>query len=583
MHRTKFGKLTLVAVFAALALVPLAVSPANAAMVPVGAGNSGCKANDPSPGFHPGAEIGWYPAWAGSQSSARVACVFDAATGTSIVSAKFTIHDSRFVTYHNGGARTVTSTAITAAGANCININDITGIGAWVNRPITGGPFSTVLAATGLVARTFITAVNATACGGGAGLSVNLNQVTGGTAIPAGTALKIDNSDSRTTNCLTTNPGLVGFVDPCANFQGPWSVPPVAAETGDISCTNCPDYATFTATGPGAGNLSVAATAAIPPGGETVTYKGAVLTTTTRTINDASCNAAAPTVVTSAAAFFSPGDVGLPFYGFGAGAGGGYYITGTVPGPPSQALVTNAGGLGLPGCPNAGPATVTVGDPSFTAPADDQAVLSQGTELDLKPSLVAGSNDCALNEAEGFTVMGKWRNPGPGPAPNGFFTGPFATQPANTKAIGEIIFSTAVVSYAGFVVEKEPTSPLIPGYPADPSLVGGVLQHHFDIIFPNTPTSLALCASAASPGLGLSIGVLGTTVSQAALASGNGKPGTAQLRNTNAKTTTAGFNSTMYYYDDNNPRIWLPASRFNRLCVLGADNTLQINFVCGDG
>jgi hypothetical protein len=598
MHRTKFGKLTLVAAIAALALIPLAVSPANAAWTPIGAGNSGCKANDPVAGFHPGAEIGWYPAPAGSQSGVKIACVFDASTGSSIVSAKFTYHDSRFTTYHNGGARTVITTTPTGPGANCIDIADATGLGGipgWVNRPISGGTFSSVPANTTLQARTFITAVNATACGGGAGISVTLNQVTGGLAggIPAGTALRIDNSDSRSTNCGVTVGGAAGFTDPCANFEGPWNGFG-AAETGDLSGSNIPDYCSFLATGVNTANIvntsgscAPAATNVVAHANEVLTYKGSTLTTTTRTVTDGSCNAATPTVVTSPAALFAAGDVGLPFYGFGAGAGAGWYITAVGAG---TATVANALGTPLPGCPAAGPATFTVGDPSVTAPTDDQNVLNQLVQLDLKPSLVAGSNDCALNEAEGFGIAGKWRNPGPGPLPNGFLTSAFATQPANTKAIGEILFTTSVVSYGAFVVEHETTSPAIPGYPADPMVPN---SHHYDIVFPNVPTGLALCASGASPGLGLSIGINATTVSQAAIASGLGKPGTAQLRNTNAKGTpvygptpapiTNGFNSVGYFYDDNAVRIWTPASRFNRTCVVPADAALQIAFTCGDG
>ena len=72
-------------------------------------------------------------------------------------------------------------------------------------------------------------------------------------------------------------------------------------------------------------------------------------------------------------------------------------------------------------------------------------------------------------------------------------------------------------------------------------------------MFPNVPTTLALCASTAtSPGLGFSVGVNGTTVSQAALPSGTGRPGTAQLRNTKASTT--GSSSTVFITDDVNGR-----------------------------
>jgi len=571
----------LIAAMAATVIIPLSMAPAGATGS-VGAGNSGCKANDPTTGFHPGAEIGWYPAWPGSQSAFRAACVFDSATGTSVVSSKFTIHDARNVEYHDGAARTVTvaapGVAANAAAGTCVPLVDTTGIGAWVNHPISGGTFSSTLAVTMLQARTFETAVDPT---GPCTPGITLNLAAGGLGIPAGTVLRIDNTNSRSTaltGCATTTGGSAALTDLCANFEGPWSGAAVA-ETGDIGGSNVPDYATYTATGPTTATMSAVATNVVAHGvNEAITYRGAVLTSTTRTLNDATCNAATPTIVTSTAGFFNANDVGLPFYGFGAGAGGGYYITAITVGPPSTATVTNAGGAPLPGCPVATATAVTVGDPSVTAPLDDQGVLQQTVQLDLKPAFVAGSNDCALDEAEGFGIVGKWRNPGPGPLPNGFFTSvPFAVQPANSKAIGEILFTTSVVSYAAFVVEREATSPAL--VPAEPSVPN---QHHYDIVFPNVPTSLALCASATSPGLGFSIGINSTTVSQAGLASGLGKPGTAQLRNTNPIPAPAAVNTTAYVYDDNNPRLWVPASRFNRLCALPA-GTPSVNFVCGDG
>jgi hypothetical protein len=489
------------------------------------------------------------------------------------VSSKFTIHDARNVEYHDGAARTVTvaapGVAASAPAGTCVPLVDTTAIGAWVNHPTTGGTFSSTLANTMLQARSFETAVDPGGCAPG----ITLNLALGGLGLPTGTVLRIDNTDSRSTaltGCATTTGGSNLLTDNCANFA--------LGETGDIGGSNIPDYATYTATSATTATMSANATNVVAHGvNEAITYRGAVLTSTTRTINDATCNGATPTVVTSAAGFFNANDVGLPFYGFGAGAGAGYYITATTVGPPSTATVTNAGGAALPGCP-ATASTVTVGDPSVTAPLDDQGVLQQTVQLDLKPAFVAGSNDCALDEAEGFGIVGKWRNPGPGPLPNGFFSSvPFAVQPPNSKAIGEILFTTSVVSYAAYVVEREPTSPAL--VPAEPSVPN---QHHYDIVFPNVPTSLALCASATSPGLGFSIGINSTTVSQAALPSGLGKPGTAQLRNTNPIAAPAAVNTTAYVYDDNNPRLWVPASRFNRLCALPL-GTPTVNFVCGDG
>ena len=179
---------------------------------------------------------------------------------------------------------------------------------------------------------------------------------------------------------------------------------------------------------------------------------------------------------------------------------------------------------------------------------------------------MAGSPNCNRDESSGFGIEGTWVNPG------SFFTGAlgFATQPPGTKAIGEILFTTSVIKFGAYVIE-------VPAA-VDPLVAAA----HYNLVFPNVPTTLALCASTAtSPGLGFSVGVNGTTVSQAALPTGTGRPGTAQLRNTKASTT--GSNSTIFLTDDvSGPGVKWTGSEFNRLCSIPA-GTPDINFVCGDG
>jgi hypothetical protein len=213
---------------------------------------------------------------------------------------------------------------------------------------------------------------------------------------------------------------------------------------------------------------------------------------------------------------------------------------------------------------NAGPYTVTVGDPTATAPTGTDTVLNQGVQLPLNPSLVAGSQPCANDESSGFGIEGTWVNPG------AFVGGTFATQPAGTSAIGEILFKTSVINYGAFVVQmKAATDPLI-------------AAAHYNIVFPNVPTTLALCPSTAtSPGLGFSIGVNGTTVSQSQLAAGVGRPSTSQLRSTRASTT--GSTSTIFITDDvNGAGVKWTGSEFNRLCSVPAGPPV-INFACGAG
>src|SRR5262249_31419547 len=67
----------------------------------------GCKATT-----RPGAEMGMYPAQPGAQSGLRVACRFDSAAP-----AAFTLHDFNVAKFHNGSARTVSTTGAIPAAA----------------------------------------------------------------------------------------------------------------------------------------------------------------------------------------------------------------------------------------------------------------------------------------------------------------------------------------------------------------------------------------------------------------------------------------------------------------------------------
>ena len=85
-----------------------------------------------------GAEMGHYPAWPGSQSYLRIACIFNHSTGGSgdFVSSTYTIHDFANVVYHNGAARTITASAM-AGGNRPSPRRTAGGMAAWVNRGIT--------------------------------------------------------------------------------------------------------------------------------------------------------------------------------------------------------------------------------------------------------------------------------------------------------------------------------------------------------------------------------------------------------------------------------------------------------------
>jgi hypothetical protein len=275
--------------------------------------------------------------------------------------------------------------------------------------------------------------------------------------------------------------------------------------------------------------------------------------TSTRTFNDATSTT---TTITSTAARFNVSDIGLKVAGPGI----------TQPCYIASRTATVATLTSACATANGTPYTVTVGDPTRTAPVATDTVLNQGAQLSLNPAFVAGSQPCALDSPSGFGIEGTWLNPG------SFVGGAFATQPPNTKAVGEILFSTSVVQYAAYVLE-------IPaGLGIDP-LIGG---YHFNVVFPNVPTSLALCPSTpTSRGTSLSIGINATTASQAAIPTGVGRPSTAQLRSTRFSTT--GSTTTVFLTDDvNGAGVKWTGVGFNRTLIIPA-GTPDINFVGGDG
>jgi hypothetical protein len=495
--------------------------------------------------------MGHYPAWPGSQSYLRIACIFNHSTGGSgdFVSSTFTIHDFSNTVYHNGAARTV---AASGGGGLTITTADCRGMAAWVNRGITG---------TNVLPRTFVTSVTGGCAPGG-----TLNLSTALSGAPAGNYL-VENSNTRAVTDATVDAAAPNITSATANFTAADNGLSVSATFIDDSACAAP--ATLTVLTATTANIPACAvvTGISPHLAQLVTIgatqDGAGATTvgisTTRTFNDGTFGGGG-TTITSTAARFHVSDIGLKVAGTG------------ITQPCFITARTNTVATLSSACNDntAGTKTVTIGDPTFTAPTTTDTVQNQGVQLPLNPGFVPGSRPCAEDSSAGFGIEGTWRNPG------SFATGAFATQPPGTKAVGQIVFSTAVITYAAFVLE-------IPAAPigTDP-LIGA---YHFNIVYPNVPTGLALCASTAtSPGLGFSIGINATTASQAAIPTGQGRPSTAQLRSTRASNT--GSASTVYITDDVNGGgvKWLAGANtsFQRQCVIPA-GTPDINFVCGDG
>jgi hypothetical protein len=496
---------------------------------------NGCKSSTT-----PGAEMGHYPAWPGVQSYLRVACIFNHSTAGSgdFVSSTFTIHDFANVNYHNGAARSITFSGGGGIGTTSFTTADCRGLAAAVNRGITG---------TGIPTRAFVTSFTGGCAPGG---TVNLNRPL--TAQAAGTYL-VENSSVRSVTDATLSAVSPHVTSLTANFT--------AADTGlSFTGTNVGNGVTMTFLSATTADLSVAPTA----GASQVVTIGGTLdgsgtptagVSTTRTFNDGTFGGGGTTITSTTPRFFVS-DIGLRVAGTGITQP--CFITARTNTVATLSSACNDNSAGLK--------TVTIGEPTRTAPVNTDTVFNQGVQLPLNPTLVAGSAPCTADESAGFGIEGTWLNPG------SFVGGAFATQPASTKAIGEILVTTSVITYGGYILE-------IPGGLGIDPLIGA---YHFNVVFPNVPTGLALCPSTAtSPGLGFSIGVNATTVSQAAIPTGVGRPGTAQLRSTRASTGATAF--TVFITDDiNGAGVNWTGSEFNRFCSLPAPPAV-IDFTCGDG
>jgi hypothetical protein len=323
-----------------------------------------------------------------------------------------------------------------------------------------------------------------------------------------------------------------------------------------VSGTNIPSGTTI-ATFTNATNVTMSAAAtASEAGTATLAIAGTLEVSTTRTFNDSVYTSTSK--INSTAAKFKVEDIGLPIHG--------HAIT-----EPCYVTARTAVQITLnTTCVNTADANkiVTIGDPTGTAPLNDEIMMDQGTQLDLDPGLVSGSDPCTNDTPEGFHISGRWRNPG------SFTTNVLATQPAGTKAIGEVLFPTSVgLNYGAFVIE---VPPLTGGDPdSDP---------HYDVVFPNVPTASALCVSATSPGIGFTIDFSATTVGIASLPQGTGRPGTSQIRAIRDNNGDA-IDTTAYMREQQTTPpaggTWSGAN-FERLCSLPTQPA-TIDFRCGTG
>jgi hypothetical protein len=530
MSRRKF-RIGLVA--AALALASLIVaSPAGAAVDSCATAGSG--------------GISMYPNTPGGQSNLKVSCTLTTATG--FASHFYKTEDFPQAVWHFGAGRQVTGNTTSGSPNIVLTVGHLASTD--VNHPISGfgssaslnggSPPAVALTNSGLPAGVFIkTFTDAT------------HAVLSANATGTFTARKwtLENTTSRTVTDGKTTSGSGTVTSASANFQ--------LADVGrTITGTNMAHGAKITARA-STTSITVApvATATTTTGTFTQLSVGpAANQTTARTVHDGNTTAT-QTTLTSASASFQSWDKDLPITGPGIPAGD--YIK----------TVTNATTVVLNAAATATSTTaaLVIGQPSATAPTNGDTALNLGAELDLNPTLVAGSDACSLNTPEGFDITGGWLNPG------SFVTGLADSSTdvsLNKPVIGELAVPTAVVTFNGYLEQ-------VPASTAGESQTAA----HYDIVFPFLPTALALC-NPGTAGLAATFNNLAVAHSQTAnLPTNVGPPSSAQIRALK-DITTASVSSTAFLHIRASNTSTTDAFSFSKAC---AETYPGISdFGCGD-
>jgi len=474
---------------------------------PAGAIVNGCA----SPGG-----ISQFPNAPAGQSNLKVSCTLTTATAST--SQFYKTEDFPQAQWHQGAGRIVTGNSTSGSATITLTVGHFSAND--VNHPISGFGSSAslnrgttpalALTASGLPAGVFIkTFTNAT--------TAVLNKAATGTF----TARKwtIENTTSRTVTDASTTSGSGTVTSATANFQ--------ASDVGrTITGTNMAHNAKITARA-SATSVTVAPVATATGTNQQLSIGPAATQTTARTVHDASTTSGS-TTLTSASAGFTATDIDLPVTGTGIPAGD--YIK----------TVTNATTVVLNAAATATGANVSlvIGQPSATAPANGDTTLNLGAELDLNPSLVAGSDACTVNTPEGFVITGAWLNPG------SFISSAFGSSTdASLKqpVVGEFAVPTAVVTFSGFVEQVKAA------FAGESDTAA-----HYDIIFPLLPTGIAICPTGTA-GIASTFAFGGVAHSTSTnLPSNVGPPSTSQLRALKDITTATASSTAFLHIRTNN-------------------------------
>jgi hypothetical protein len=250
-------------------------------------------------------------------------------------------------------------------------------------------------------------------------------------------------------------------------------------------------------------------------------------TTTTRQINDANYTLVAGAVC-SLTAKFGPTDIGLPISNV---ANPGVYAM-AVDRIPARDYITAVTVSGTSTCATLNAATagastnafVVIGEPNATAPSNDDPAIGNATQLSLSPALVAGQPACTTNTLAGFSLQGKWSNPGS----FGSGGGPYSSTQLKKPAIAQYGFVTSVLTFNAYLLQVPAGAAVAPRHQTQP---------HMELILPLIPTGGAVCPPPSTVGEASTFTIPGFSPSQAARPQGIGVTGSSVLRGLNDRNT----------------------------------------------
>ncbi len=411
-----------------------------------------------------------FPAVSGGESSLKVSCIVPVGTAAGT---KTTIKDYAQARWHSGAARLSAADGTFTSGSAVVTSTTGHFVAGDVNHQVTSD-------LPGIPAGAFIkTFTSAT--------SVTLNVVTTASATTA--VLTVENSSARHATDVTRSATTL-LTSATANFK--------AGDVGAIvTGTGIKPGTKISVVGVSGANTTATISQPTNQAGSNgyLTINPVLQPASNRKVTDLhNPSAAASATIISATAGFTQSDVGLAVVGIGTGwPVGARIITVTSA---TTAVMSATATLGV-----AATHVALIGNPDVGAPTDGSTVAQLGAELQLSPTLVASSDDCANHTPEGFSIQGTWENPASFVAPS------LTLGAAPSNSVGQIVYNNSSAAFAGYVVR---------------SLTGT-----YTFIIPVLPTALAQCAGTA---LGSVFTFNPITAGQSLLPTGLAAPNTAVVR-----------------------------------------------------